>query len=171
MKNLSLIVAVADNGVIGISKHDNFDMPWRCKRDLEHFKSITYGHTVIMGRKTFESMGCKPLVGRKNIVITTNPDKYINYDIVTAGSLLDAYNKLSGEKAFIIGGASVYKYAIEDCEEMYITHMHKSFDGDTKFPLDCINDEWKCVDETACGFDDTCGFSYTFKHYLRTNYI
>ena len=156
-----IIAAIAENGVIGKAGK----LPWHIPEDLKRFKQLTIGHSVIMGRKTFESIG-KPLVDRKNIVIT-NQKNYMpiqsagaasSSDIIVVHSLKEAIKKCSGGKAFIIGGQSVFEEALPIADRLEITEVHSSVDGDVFFPE--IGGEWK---ETAR--EDHDGFS--FVTYLR----
>jgi len=127
---ISIIVAMANNRVIG---KDN-DMPWdRLPIDLKHFKEITNGSPIIMGRKTFESIG-KPLPNRTNIIITRNKDlKIENCEIVS--SLEKAIELIKEEdEVFIIGGSEIYKEAINKANKLYITLIDLEIEGDTYFP-------------------------------------
>lgn len=138
---LSLIAAVAKNGVIGGSNTLLWDLP----EDMKHFRDTTRGHTVIMGRKTFESIG-KPLPNRRNIVITRDVN-YLSEGIEVVSSLEEALRLASLEhgrefeenqedvEAFVIGGGEIYKQAIEKANKLYITEIHQDFDGDTLFPI------------------------------------
>jgi len=126
---ISIIVAVSENGVIG---NDN-KLIWHLPLDLEHFKSMTYDHHVIMGRKTFDSIG-KPLPNRTNIVIT----RQVNLEIegcLVAHSLPEALSMVKGDdQPFICGGAAIYREALNIADNMYLTRVHASFEGDTHFP-------------------------------------
>lgn len=137
-----IISAVARNGVIG--KSDG-DMPWHVKEEFQHFKSTTLGFPIIMGRKTFETLG-KPLRGRLNIVLTQKQG--INYpfeDVKIFNSLREAYSfceKEQSEKAFVIGGGEIYSQAMKSADEMIISRMKFEAEGDVYFPE--INEEnWK----------------------------
>lgn len=139
---LSIIAAVAKNGVIG---KDN-RLPWNIPEDLAHFKKITSGHTVIMGRKTFESIG-KPLLGRTNIVITRNRD-FSHEQVHVVHSIKEAIRLARDNReseAFIIGGAEIYKQALPLAHKIYLTRIDKSYRGDAYFPE--LGPEWK---ETEC---------------------
>lgn len=127
---ISLIAAVAGNGVIGT---DNA-LPWRLPEDLKRFRSLTLGHPVIMGRKTFESIG-RPLPGRRNIVVTRNTD-FVAPGCETAGSLKAAIAACSGtsDEIFVIGGAQLYAQALPQAQRLYLTEIQAEFDGDTRFP-------------------------------------
>jgi dihydrofolate reductase len=134
-----IIAAVAENGAIG----KDGDIPWHIPEDLEHFKQKTTGHPVIMGRKTYESLpeNFRPLPDRTNIVLTrSDMDKE---GIRVAGSMEKAYSIAEelDDRAFIIGGASVYKQALPDANKMEITEVKKEVDGDTFFP-EFDREEW-----------------------------
>lgn len=132
---LSLIAAVAKNGVIGAGNA----LPWRLSSDLKRFKSITMGKPVIMGRKTYESIG-KPLPGRTNIVLSRTAG-FAPEGVIVAANLDDALAEAednvqgSGDKEiFVIGGGSVYREAISGADRLYITHVEATVEGDTHFP-------------------------------------
>ncbi|WP_290661226.1 dihydrofolate reductase [Ignavibacterium sp.] len=139
---ISLIVAVAQNGVIGKSTGE---MSWHVSEEFKHFKNTTKGYPVIMGRKTFETLG-KPLKERLNIVLTKNPDYETKYDDVLIFTSLDeAINfckEKKFEKIFIIGGAEIYKLAIPVVDEMIISRMKFFAEGDVYFP-DFDESKWK----------------------------
>ena len=130
-----LIAAVAENGVIGA----NGGMPWHLPADMKHFKEATKGHPVIMGRKTWESLGkWKPLPDRVNIVITQTP----NYE-AKGGVVVDSFEAAyaeaqtsSPEKAFVIGGSEIYRLAEPHVDYMILTEIHRPFNGDTYFTFD-----------------------------------
>ncbi len=126
---VSVIAALAKNRVIGIENR----LPWRLPEDLAHFKALTLGHPVLMGRKTFESLG-RPLPGRTNIVITRNPD-YCRDGCVVAGSIPDALALCRdvGE-IFFIGGAELYAQAIPLADRLYLTEVDIEVEGDAWFP-------------------------------------
>jgi len=126
---ISLIVAMAKNRVIG---KDN-DMPWHLPADLAHFKKVTLGKPIIMGRKTYESIG-RPLPGRVNIVISKNP-QYTLEGCKTATSLQEAINLVSeSEEVMIIGGGFLYSQALEQADRLYLTFIDLEVEGDTHFP-------------------------------------
>lgn len=132
---ISLIVAMAQNRVIG----RNNQLPWYLPEDLKYFKRVTMGKPVIMGRKTFESIG-KPLPGRSNIVITRNPDyssegiKVVN-DMVSAQDLCESIAVVEGcEEAFIIGGADIFEQSLDIAHRLYLTMVHAEVEGDVYFP-------------------------------------
>lgn len=129
---ITIIAAVAKNNVIG-SKND---LPWYLPEDLKHFRLITTGHTVIMGRKTYESIFArlgKPLPNRKSVVITRNQDFEIPEGVEKYSSLKEALESHS-EDVYIIGGASIFEQALPLANELIITNVHKDYPGDTYFP-------------------------------------
>lgn len=144
---VALVAAVAENGVIG---RDN-DMPWRLPSDLKRFKALTMGHPIVMGRKTFQSIG-KALPGRHNIVVTRDtafsaPGVEVVDGIDTA---LEAARRAASEtgtgEIMVIGGATIYEQTIGRAKRLYITRVLAAPDGDTRFPA--IDPElWRCVDE------------------------
>lgn len=126
---LAIIVARAKNGVIGI----NNTLPWRLPEDLKHFKNTTLGHPIIMGRNTWESLG-KALPGRRNIVVSRNPD-YEASGAEVFTSLENAIDACTGnEKVFIIGGAQIYDEALAYVDKLIITEVDLDVDGDAFFP-------------------------------------
>ncbi len=131
---ISLIVAIAKNGVIGKS---NGEMSWHVKEEFQHFKKTTFGFPIIMGRKTFETLG-KPLKGRLNIVVSRNKNYRTEFeDVIVKSSLIDAIEYcrlLNPEKIFVIGGAEIYKQSFDFVDEMLISYMKFDAEGDIKFP-------------------------------------
>lgn len=131
---ISIIVAVAKNGVIG--KADG-EMPWHVKEEFQHFKKTTLGHPVIMGRKTFETLG-KPLKGRQNIVITRNSSYSLHFEETLVLHSLDEaleYCRMKKEpQVFVIGGGQIYKQAISLADEMIISVMKFEAQGEVRFP-------------------------------------
>ena len=129
MAQLAIIVAHAQNGTIGLAGN----MPWRLPEDLKHFKEVTMGHPVIMGRVTHESIG-RPLPGRDNIVISRNPD-YRPEGCRTATSLEEAAGMIKNDElAFVIGGAQIYAQALPLADRFYLTRVEADYQGDTLFP-------------------------------------
>jgi dihydrofolate reductase len=132
---ISIIVAIANNGIIGKS---NGEMSWHVKEEFQHFKNTTFGFPIIMGRKTFDTLG-KPLKGRLNIVVSKNKYYTTSYDdVVVKNSIEDAIEyggKNKPEKIFVIGGGEIYKQSMQIVDEMIITFMKFEADGDVKFPI------------------------------------
>ena len=157
---ISIIVAFSEDNIIG----KNNKMPWQLSADLKRFKAITTGHTVVMGRRTYESIG-KPLPNRKNIVLTSVPESII--DCITADSLKDAVG-ISGEETelFIIGGATVYKQTLPFADKLYITEVHANLAGDAKFPKIDYS-EWVETFREEHKADEKNQYDYTFVNYKR----
>ncbi len=133
---VSIVVAISQNHAIG---KDN-KLLWYLPKDLKHFKEITTGHTIIMGRKTYESVG-KPLPNRRNIIITRQPIKIEGCEVVNSVEAALALCKDEAE-VFIVGGAEIYRQALHLTDRIYLTIIHENFEGDTYFPE--INaDLWK----------------------------
>tara|TARA_Y100001968_G_scaffold89139_1_gene80177 strand:- start:109 stop:600 length:492 start_codon:yes stop_codon:yes gene_type:complete len=127
---LTLIVAMAENSVIG----RDGDLPWRLPEDLKHFKRVTLGKPVIMGRKTWDSLYAKPLPGRRNIVITRNPD-FQTDGAETASSIKEALARVAeAEEAVVIGGATLFEDALPAARRFHLTEVHAAIEGDTFFP-------------------------------------
>lgn len=128
---ISLIVAVAENDVIG---HNN-QLIWHLPNDLKQFRRLTTGHCIIMGRKTFDSIG-KPLPNRTSIIISRNPDFQIE-NCITVNSLEKAISKakeIENEEAFVIGGAEIYRLSLPLADKIYLTKVYHDFEGDALFP-------------------------------------
>ena len=136
---VSIIVAIAQNGTIG----DKNSLLWHIKEDMRFFRTTTSGHAVVMGRKTFESLGSRPLPKRTNIVITRADRAFEG--ALTAHSLEEAIRLAEGDdEIFIIGGAQIYREALRIADRMYITRVMHDYEGDTSFP-DIDLSEWKLV--------------------------
>lgn len=138
---VSIIVAIAQNGTIG----DKNALLWHIKEDMRFFRTTTSGHPVIMGRKTFESLGSRPLPKRKNIVITRSDVEFEGAFV--AHSLEEAIAMAEGdEEIFIMGGAQIYAQALEVADRMYITRVERDYEGDTSFPAVDYS-EWRLAKE------------------------
>ena len=158
---LSLITAMDSKRVIG----KNNALPWHLPADLAFFKQTTMGKPVIMGRKTFESIG-KALPGRKNIVLTRDnnfeaPDCEVATDIDQAMSRVDGCVEV-----MLIGGASLYEQTIHSADKIYLTLIHHEFNGDTWFP-EIDPEYWKLESREDCERDEKNQFAYSFLKYLR----
>lgn len=133
---IALIVAAARNGVIGGGNK----MLWRVPEDFAHFKRTTMGHPIVMGRKTWESIG-RPLPGRRNVVVTRNPD-YRAEGAELAPSLEDAFKMLNGDgTVFVIGGGEIYRQALPWADVVWLTRIGADFEGDATFP-DLPETQW-----------------------------
>lgn len=163
MSKISIIAAVADNYAIG--KANN--LPWHLPADLKHFRQLTTGHAVVMGKRTFESLPKGPLPNRKNIVLTSVMSEGVNEGYYEADSLEDALYLCENEEiVFIMGGATVYKQCIDKVDSIYITWVHHEFSADSYFPQ--INfDEWKEVSREDHEADEKNPHPYSFSVYER----
>lgn len=142
---ISLIVAVAKNGVIG-SKND---LLWHIPEDLKHFKELTTGKTVIMGRKTFDSIYArikKPLPNRTNVVITRQTNIKMPEGVIVHSTIEDALRSHGSSDIFIIGGAEIYRQTIDLADRLYVTHVDGEYQGDAFFPA-IDPKKWRIVNE------------------------
>lgn len=161
--NLALIVAVARNGIIGCTNDDGRGaLPWHLPEDLKHFKETTIGHPIIMGRKTWESLG-RPLPNRRNMVITRQAN-YLATGAEIFGSLPDALAAVGKDAtAYVIGGAELYRQALPLAATLIITEIGIDAAGDTVFPK--IDSGWNEVSRTT--HTSATGLPYAFVTYLR----
>jgi dihydrofolate reductase len=158
---LSIIVATAANGVIG---RDN-QLPWHLPADLRHFKQTTMGKPILMGRKTWESIG-RPLPGRTNIVITRDTD-YAAAGCVVVNSIEAAMEAAgSQDEIMIIGGAELYRQVLPRTDTIYLTRIHEDFDGDTVFP-ELSASEWREVERSDQQPDENNPHDYSFIRFDR----
>ncbi|MES5099678.1 dihydrofolate reductase [Agrobacterium sp. BA1120] len=165
---ITLIAAVAENGVIG----RDLDMPWKLSTDLKRFKALTMGKPMIMGRKTFLSVGERPLPGRPHIIISRNPD-YRPDGVDVVSSLEDALslakNKaqaLGVDEVFVAGGGEIYRQAMPYADQLSVTHVEVSLEGDTFFPqIDLA--VFEKIDETAAPAGDKDNYPVRFATYRR----
>ena len=160
---ISLIVAMTENRVIG----RDGDMPWRLSNDLKRFKRITMGHHILMGRKTYDSIG-RPLPGRTTVVISRTAT-YDDPNIRVARSLEEAI-KISGddEEIFITGGAQIYQLALSQVDRIYLTRIRCELEGDTFFP-EVDFEKWELVEQENHLADEKNNFDYSFLTYQRSN--
>jgi dihydrofolate reductase len=164
---ISIIVAVSENNVIG----KKGKLPWHLPADLRHFKQITWGHTLIMGQKTNESMA-KPLPGRKTIVLSDNP-KYKAKGCYVANSVkeaLDLAKHLKESEVFIAGGGSVYKQFLPLADKIYLTRIHHNFDGDVFFP-EIDRKKWKQVALKNNDKDKINPHPYDFIIFIKNKFV
>ena len=163
MTTLSMIVAHADNRIIG----KNNDMPWHLPADLAYFKKITLGKPIIMGRKTYESIG-RPLPGRQNIVISRD-ENYQAAGIDSVTSVEQAIS-LAGEveEVMVIGGGAIYAHCLPFANRLYITHIKSNIEGDTQFPeYDVVND-WQLTQSEQLSANENNVFDLDFCIYDRS---
>lgn len=160
---LSIIVAKASNNIIG----KNNKLIWHLPEDLKRFKELTTGHTIIMGRRTFESLG-RILPNRKHVILCNDAEMNIEderVEILEDISMLDKYIH-SEEENFIIGGATIYKLLMPYADKMYITEINEKFDGDVSFPE--INmEEWKMIEKIKGLKDEKNPYDYDYVTYIR----
>ncbi|HRG57476.1 MAG TPA: dihydrofolate reductase [Bacteroidia bacterium] len=157
---ISIIAAVASNNAIGL----NNQLLWHLPADLQFFKKTTLNSTIIMGRKTFESIG-KALPKRKNIVISSK----LNFDApgcVIVSSLNEAFQQVNEEEVFILGGESIYKQCLPLAHKLYITHVHHQCPADTYFPV-IDSKVWKEISRENHLKDDKNKFDYSFVIYEK----
>lgn len=158
---ISIIVAVAQNGVIG---HEN-RLLWHLKEDLRHFRALTTGHPVIMGRKTYESLG-RPLPNRTNVVISRREEARFE-GCITAHSLSEALAIFpADEEVFVIGGAQIYRLALPLADRFYLTVIEHDYEGDTRFPVwDASQWSLRSSESVPCG--ENFPFPFRFETYER----
>ena len=160
---ISIIVAVSENGVIG---KDN-QLLWRLPDDLKRFKKLTLGHPIIMGRKTFDSIG-KPLPGRTSIVVTRNRN-FSMEDVIAVHNIEEAFQevaKLEADEAFIIGGGELYSATLAIADRLYITEVNTIISGDTYFNI-TNPDQWIETERTVHQADDKHKFEFNFVDYTK----
>ena len=159
---ISIIVAVSEDWGIG---KDN-ELLWHISEDLKRFKRLTSGKTVIMGKKTWESLPKRPLPGRKNIVLTDKADELIE-NSVTAYSIEDALGKCEkNDEIFIIGGGSIYRQFMPISDRLYITHVHKKAPADIYFPEIDLS-IWEITEKEEFKTDGENSIPYTYTIYER----
>lgn len=162
---ISLIVAMSQNRVIG----KNNQLPWHLSEDLKHFKQITMGHPIVMGRKTFDSIG-KALPGRENIVITR--DKNFGAANVIVMHSADDFLKWASQQTrevFVIGGAEIFKLFLPRAQKIYLTVIEKNFDGDVFLPMIDLKKDFLVVEETPLMFSQKENLPYRFIAAQRTS--
>jgi dihydrofolate reductase len=160
---ISMIAAMAKNRVIGAKN----DMPWHLPADLKHFKSVTMGKPIIMGRKTYESIG-RALPGRVNVVITSNADAIFD-GAVTVTSVEDAIIAAGDvDEVMIIGGGTIYQTCLASANRLYLTFIDLEVDGDTYFPDFEQTSVWHEVERTKHLADDKNPYDYEFVTFDRS---
>lgn len=160
---LSIIVAKASNNVIG----KNNSLIWHLPEDLKRFKALTTGHTIIMGRRTFESLG-RVLPNRKHVILCNDMEMDIkdeNIEILEDISMLDKYIN-SEEENFIIGGATIYRLLMPYANKMYITEIDQEFEGDVSFP-EINKEEWDIIEIEKGLKDQKNPYDYNYVTYVR----
>lgn len=159
---ISLIVAIAQNGAIG----NNQELLCHLPNDLKRFKAITLGHTIVMGRRTYESLPKGALPGRTNVVVTRQADVAWENTIV-AHSIDEALANSESSELFIIGGATLYEQTLQRANRLYITHIHHAFEqADTFFPA-IDYDQWREIEREEHKADERHPYDYSFVTYER----
>ncbi len=162
---LAIIVAMGKNRVIGV----NNQLPWHLPADLKHFKQLTSGHPVLMGRKTYQSIG-KPLPNRSNIVISRQTD-FAAPSCLLAASLAEAIKLAEpADQCFIIGGASLYSEASPLADVIYLTEVDIEIAGDTYFPA-LNNNDWQEVERVSHQRDEKNQYDYAFVQLIRKTIV
>ena len=164
---LSLIVAMAENGVIG----RNGELPWHLSADLRRFKRLTMGRAILMGRKTWESIG-RPLPGRTSIVISNQADYQTGDEKSKVAASLDDALKIASradceqDQLFIIGGGTIYGLALPRAQKLYLTRVHADVEGDVSFPA-VDWQQWELKEQSNHAADPLNDFPYSFEMYQR----
>ncbi len=154
--NISIIVALSENNVVGI----NNQLPWHLSADLKRVKALTMGHHLIMGRKTFESIG-RPLPGRTNVIITRNKN-FKAEGCVTVSSLTEALERSKDDsEVFIFGGGEIFREGLPKVTKIYMTRIHRDFEGDTHFP-ELNSNDWKEISRQDFNADEKNNYNYSF---------
>ncbi|MDP7005889.1 MAG: dihydrofolate reductase [Phycisphaerales bacterium] len=159
---MEIVVAITDNFVIG----RDGDMPWHLPADLQHFKNLTSGGTVVMGRKTWETLG-KPLPNRTNVVITRQQD-FVADGASVVHTLKEAIEQFGSSGVFIIGGGELYSQAIEFADKLHITRIHTTINGDTFFP-NFDESNWSLSNSIDLPADDNNCYSMTFETWITVH--
>ncbi|MEM7303933.1 MAG: dihydrofolate reductase [Pseudomonadota bacterium] len=159
---IAIIVAVANNRVIGA----NNEIPWHCPADLQYFKRTTMGAPIIMGRKTWQSLGIKPLPGRQNIVVTRDPE-FSDSRCTVVNSIEQGLSEVSDQdKVFIMGGEQIYRQTLARADELYITEVNLSVEGDRSFP-EISDDVWQLASEESYKADNKNPYDLKFKVFKK----
>jgi dihydrofolate reductase len=159
---VSLIVAASENNVIGV--HGN--LPWKLPKDWQRFKALTMGHPVIMGRKTFESIG-RPLPGRRNIVLSRSMDATEGIDVThSVSKALELVQESGAEEAWVIGGGEIYREALPLADCVELTRVHATVEGDVSFPELNMN-EWEETFHEDHPADEKHEHAFTFLTFKR----
>ena len=156
---ISQIVAISENRAIG---KDN-DLIWRLPADIKHFKEVTMGHCMLMGRKNFESIG-RPLPGRTTIIVTRDTNYKMEgcHVVNSIESGIELAKSLNEQELMVIGGGEIYNQTLSITQKLYLTEVHERFDADTFYP-EIDDKDWKLVEEESFQKDEKNPFDYTFK--------
>ena len=162
---LSILAAVSENGVIGREGQ----LPWHLPDELKYVKRITMGHTLLMGRKTYESIG-RPLPGRTSIVVSRQLDYAPHPDVIVARDFaraVDVARKRDESECFVFGGASLYREALPQAQRLYLTRVHTEVEGDAFFPA-FDEARWKCVAHERHEADERHAHAFSLRVYERS---
>lgn len=160
---ISIIVAASTNNVIGAQG----DLPWRLSDDLKRFKAVTMGKAIVMGRKTWESIG-RALPGRQNIVVTRQ-DGFVAEGCDVVASIEEAVTAAGDvDEIMVIGGSQIYELALPMADRLYLTRVHAKVEGDAFFPV-VDETEWHCISDEPHEADERNEFGFSFRAYERTN--
>lgn len=159
---ITLVAAIAENNAIGL----NNDLLWHLPDDFKHFKAITSGHFIIMGRKTFESFP-KPLPNRTHLIISRQKDYTAPEGCLVFSSLADAIAFAEGqEEVFVIGGGEIYKQALPLADKLELTRVHSNFEADTFFP-DFDQNQWVLTKDNIHEQDEKHAYRFSFQTFIR----
>jgi len=161
--NITLVVAASENNAIGL----NNQLLWHLPKDMRFFKNTTWGMPILMGRKTFESMGSKPLPGRLNIIITRNKN-WVNENVMVVTSIEEAIalaNKFNYQELFVIGGGEIYEMALPLANKIWLTRVHCHLEGDTFFPA--LSSDWEKISLASNAVDAKHIYSFDFECWKR----
>ena len=161
---VSIIAAISENYAIG----KNNQLLWKLSADMQLFKRLTTGHHVIMGRKTFDSMGARPLPNRTNVIISRHLDYHVENceAAISLAEALSIANQNGEEEAFIIGGGEIYRLGMYLADVLYITHVHAHLEGDTFFPAIDF-DVWELAEKESFQQDEKNQYNFDFCVYKR----
>jgi len=158
---ISIIVAISQNGIIG----HKMDLPWHISADLKRFRALTMGHHIVMGRKTYESIG-RLLPGRTTVIITRQSDYQIPGAVVVNSIEQALAVAVDDHETFIVGGSQIYNLALPQADTLYITRIHADVEGDTR--LDAIDwSAWECKSSERHPADENNDLEYSFEIYHR----
>jgi dihydrofolate reductase len=161
MTPITLIAAIADNNAIGYNNKLLFSIP----EDMKRFKEITSGHTVIMGRKTWDSLKVKPLPNRKNIIITSG-QPHLQQGVIQANTIEESLNECDPKNEnFVIGGETIYRVFLSIAQKLIITRIYASFEADTFFPE--IDQSWKLIKEEQGVSEKPLPFKFAYLTYQK----
>ncbi len=165
---ISLIVAASSNNAIGRNNH----LLWHLPTDLKFFKNTTWAMPVIMGRKTFESVGGKPLTGRTNIIVSRQTDLQTEFDnvwfAISIDDAIEQARKLETKEIFIAGGSQIYEQALANANRIYLTRVHAHFEADVFFPEFNV-EEWKLTHNNDFEADEKHAYSFSIQQWDKIN--